>query len=194
MKKRCHGGFTPLIWGLFTIFLSFSCQLMWGEEKAETHLTSLEVHSFLDAELTKTIQEKIHARDNLNLAVKVYDPEFYFHLHRNRMIKSHSLENSLYTTSLFTMAALNFADYFTTMKALKCEGLREANPLVQPLTKNAALFAAVKIGITVSHFHFMKNLYQKNKKLAWVVSLISNAVMGYVVVHNLNMINQAGAK
>lgn len=161
---------------------------------AETYLTPLEVHSFLDTELAKMIQEKSHVQDNLNLAIKVLDPEFYLHLHRNRMTKSHGLENSLYTTSLFTTAALNIADYFTTLKALKCEGLREANPLIQPLTKNAALFAAVKIGFTVYHFHFMKNLYRKNKKLAWAVSFISNAIMGYVVAHNLKMINLAGAK
>lgn len=160
----------------------------------EIHLTPLEIHSFLDPDLARVIQDKSHVRDNLNLAIKVFDPEFFLHLHRQRVIKSHGLENSLFTTSLATMAGLNFADYFTTLKALKYEGLQEANPLIKPLTKNAALFAAVKIGLTVYNFHAMKNLYQKNKKLAWAISLISNAVMAYVVVHNLKMINHAGSK
>ena len=104
------------------------------------------------------------------------------------------LENSLYTSSLVSLAALNVADYFSTVTALKYDGVEEANPLMKPFTKNNMIFAAVKLGLTAHNLYFMKKLHKKNKGLAWVVSLVANFAMTYVVAHNMRMIDQVRAR
>lgn len=104
------------------------------------------------------------------------------------------IEYTLYNTSLITLAALNVADYFSTREALKHQGLSEANPLMKPFVKNDLTFAAVKLGITLTNHLFMKNLYKRNKTLAWVLSIASNLAMSYVVSHNLKMINSIQKK
>lgn len=99
------------------------------------------------------------------------------------------VENALYTTSLVSLLALNVADYFSTREALKHEGLGEGNPLMKPFVKNDLTFAAVKLGLTLGNHLFMKSLHQKNKTLAWVLSIASNFAMSYVVANNLKMIS-----
>jgi hypothetical protein len=104
------------------------------------------------------------------------------------------VESALYNTSLITLVALNAADYFSTREALKHKGLSEGNPLMKPFVKNDLTFAAVKLGLTIGNHIFMKNLYRKNKTLAWALSIASNFAMSYVVSHNLKMINSTQSK
>lgn len=101
------------------------------------------------------------------------------------------VENSLFTTSMVTLVALNIADYFSTKEALKYEGLQEGNPIMKPFVKNDLTFAAVKIGLTVGNYYLMKKMHKNNKTLAWAVSLVSNFVMSYVVANNMKMIQKA---
>lgn len=109
----------------------------------------------------------------------------------NKFFKMRRIENSLYTTSLITLAILNVADYVTTVKGLKYESLQEGNPLMKPFIKNPYLFATVKVGITALNFYLMKKLHKKNKTQAWIVSTISNVVIFYLVANNIKMIRRA---
>ncbi len=104
---------------------------------------------------------------------------------------STNLESTVFSANLLYMTALNVADYFSTRAALKYEGMVEANPLMRPFVKNDMVFAAVKLGFTVSNYFIMKRLFNKNKPLAWAVSIATNAVMSYVVVSNLQKIQGA---
>lgn len=100
------------------------------------------------------------------------------------------IQNSLYATSLITLTALNVADYLSTVQALKHEELEEVNPITKPLTKNIYLFTAVKLGVAALDIYILKNLYKKNKPLAWVLSLAANFAMSYVVANNIKMIRK----
>lgn len=104
--------------------------------------------------------------------------------------KSGKLEKTFYTSSLISMVVLNIADYILTTEALKHERLVESNPFVRAYSKNPSLMATVKIGWTVANYHLMKKLYKKNKKLAWIVSAISNLALSYVVANNIRLINK----
>jgi len=99
-----------------------------------------------------------------------------------------SFEKYLFDANLAYMLAVNVADFFTTRAALKHPELVEANPLMQPFVKNDAVFASVKAGLTLGSYFIMKNLFKKNKPLAWVASIAANAALSYVVFNNLRMI------
>jgi hypothetical protein len=109
----------------------------------------------------------------------------------HKRVNPKSIENLLFTTSLATLVALNVGDFYTTNKALKYKGLKEANPLLGPLTKNTLVFATVKFGITAINYHLLKKLHRKNKMLAWAVSIASNLVMGYIIINNARLIKNA---
>jgi hypothetical protein len=96
-------------------------------------------------------------------------------------------QNSLYTSSLITLTALNVADYITTVRALKHKELEEANPAMKPIAKNIYLFTAVKLGVAALDIYILKKLYKKNKPLAWVLSVAANFAMSYVVANNVRM-------
>jgi len=155
------------------------------------YLVPLEIKSALDAEMIQLIKETTLPKNQFDLNSIKFEPTPASLAHVQKMIKYNRIETSLYTTSLITMTALNVADYFSTLKALKYEGLREANPIMKPFTKNAVLYTAVKLGLTAYNFHFMKKLHKKDKRLAWAVCLITNFAMTYVVINNLKMIRQA---
>ena len=109
----------------------------------------------------------------------------------HKLTSSKPLEDSLFTASLVTLAALNAGDFFSTNKALKYKDLEEANPLLSPLTKNTLAFAAVKFGVTALDYYLLKKLYKKNKILAWAVSIALNIVMSYFVINNIRLIRYA---
>lgn len=155
------------------------------------YLVPLEIKSSLNAELIQVIKETALPQKPLDLDWIKFESTPASLAHVQKMIKYNRIESSLYTTSLITMTALNVADYFSTLKALKYEGLREANPIMKPFTKNTVLFTAVKLGLTAYNYHFMKKLHKKDKRLAWAVSLITNFAMSYIVINNFKMIRQA---
>ena len=109
----------------------------------------------------------------------------------HKRINPKPIENSLFTTSLVTLVALNAGDFYTTNKALKYKGFREANPLLRPFTKNTLVFATVKFGMTAINYHLLKKLHKKNKTLAWAVSIVSNFALGYIVINNMRLIKNA---
>ena len=97
----------------------------------------------------------------------------------------------LYTSSLITLTCLNIADYYTTVRALKYENLKETNPLMRPFAKNTFLYTTVKLGLTAYNYYFLKSLYKKDKTLAWAVSLVANFALSYVVANNISKIQEA---
>jgi len=101
------------------------------------------------------------------------------------------IESSLYTASLLTFTALNVADYLTTVKALKYEGLEEHNPFLKAFSKNMIAFSAVKLGLTVYNFYFLRKLHEKNRTLAWILSTAGNVALTYVVMNNMKHIQNA---
>jgi len=95
----------------------------------------------------------------------------------------------IFDVSIYSLIALNIADYFSTRKALTYPGLQEGNPLMKSIVKSPLAFAAVKIGISAVSYWSLKSLYKKNKAMGWVVSTLSNFAMSYVVSNNLRLIN-----
>ena len=206
-KERCLTPFKILLFIL--LFGLFSCLFLTAEENSsqrestskeqlvaqdyvpEEYLVPLEAKSFINSEVFQLIEEKAFPKNKLDFNLIKFDPVPYSSENLQRMIKLNQIENSLYTTSLITLTALSVADYFSTLKALKYGGLKEANPIMKPFAKNTFLFTAVKLGLTAYNLHCLKNLHLKNKRLAWAVSLITNFAMTYIVVHNIRMIQEA---
>jgi hypothetical protein len=106
-----------------------------------------------------------------------------------RDIRSSSLGSTLFHVSLFSTVALNIADYFSTLEALKRPGLQEGNVMMKTIVKSPVLFAGVKIGISAISYYGLKGLYKKSKPLAWIVSMATNFGMSYVVSNNMRLIN-----
>ncbi len=104
--------------------------------------------------------------------------------------KFKKVEKSLYTTSLITLIALSTADYFTTIKASQYKELKEINPIMRSLVKNPSVYWALKLGVNAYVYYAMQKLYKKNKKLAWMVSVLANAALSYIVLNNIWHINE----
>ncbi len=100
------------------------------------------------------------------------------------------LEKGFFTASLGAMVALNVADYLTTRQALKYSGLSEGNPLMKPFVKNPYVFAAVKGGITVLSVWGMNKLFKRDRKMAWVMTTVSNFILSYVVANNMRLVSR----
>jgi hypothetical protein len=101
---------------------------------------------------------------------------------------------ALFDVNLVLMLGLNIADYLSTREALKYPGLAETNPLMKPFVKNAAVFAAIKFGTTALSYLSMRAIFKKNKTVAWVMTTASNALLSYVVVNNMRLIQGARAR
>jgi hypothetical protein len=108
--------------------------------------------------------------------------------------KSDPWGNSLFTASLFTLTALNIADYVSTVKALRLPGLEEANPLMRPFSKNILLLSTVKLGISALDLYLLKNVYKKNKTLGWILSIAGNLALSYIVSQNFRKIRAVSGK
>jgi hypothetical protein len=131
------------------------------------------------------------ARTGLNLGPRVIDAEPVQTYFTNGKITDNSFENNIFNASMFSFVALNVADYFTTKEALRYMGVNEGNPLLKNIVRDPTKFAVFKLGITAFSYWNMKSLYKKNKTLAWIFSVASNALMYYVVTCNADVINRA---
>ena len=117
-----------------------------------------------------------------------FDPQREF----GRYFRGEKLESALFTSSLVTLTALNVADYLSTREALKLPGLREANPLMKPFVKNAAVFAAVKAGTTGLSVWATNKMFRKgNRTTAWMMTIASNIFLYYVVSNNMRLIQKS---
>lgn len=129
---------------------------------------------------------------NLNMKPKKVDnrPKYYRNLNLTISDRKDS-GKALFTASLISLTALNVADYLSTCKALKYPQLREGNPLMKSITRNALVFAGIKLGISVCDYLILKKIYKKNKTLGWVLTTAANAALSYVVYNNMKMIQRA---
>jgi hypothetical protein len=102
--------------------------------------------------------------------------------------------DSAFAASLISMVALNVADFLSTKECLKYPHLSEGNPLMKPFVKNAAVFAAVKGGLTIASYFGTKALYKRNKPLGWIASITANLALSYVVSNNFRLLRNARAR
>lgn len=199
-----------MTWAVATAFIIMAVVPLPAQETAPQHLTEAAPSApvFVVSQMTATPltapvpfpAEVLNTADRPRLVIPAAsfsltprqeivrtDASLYF---KNRLRK-HKWENTLFDATMVAHAALNAADYFSTREALKYPGLEEGNPLMKPFVKNDLAFAAVKIGLTAGNHLLMKKIYKENKTLGWIVSLTSNLLLSYVVVHNYNLIDQA---
>ena len=109
-----------------------------------------------------------------------------------KQLNRDKFETALFNTSLVALLALNVADYFSTVEALKHEGLSEGNPIMKPFVKNSLVFAGVKIAMSLGNHYFMKKLHKRNKTMAWILTAAANFGMSYIVANNIRLINSVG--
>jgi len=133
-------------------------------------------------------RESITNKNSSDLSPETLQIKQNVHQYYQRRLKLEKIEKSFFTASLVSLLALNVADYISTKKALKYEGVFEGNPFLKPFANNDLAFLAVKAGLTVGNHFLMKKLYKTNKPLAWVISIAGNFFMSYVVVNNFKII------
>lgn len=103
-------------------------------------------------------------------------------------------ESAAFTGSLFSLAALNVADYLSTREALKYPGVAEGNPVMSLVVKNAWAFAAVKLATTAYLSYSLTKMRGRNRTTAWIMSLAANAVYTWVVYNNLSVIDKVRSR
>jgi len=145
--------------------------------------------SAIDAS-TFTLKNKASTTDknSFNLLPETLQIEQNVHKYFQKRLKLEKIEKSFFTASLVSILALNVADYISTRKALKYEGVSEGNSFLKPFVNNDLAFLAVKMGLTAGNHYLMQKLHKSNKTLAWIVSIASNFVLSYVVVNNFKII------
>lgn len=180
---------------LFLVALAASAETKQGNDQ-QAVLQLAPADTFETRPFTITIQ---NSAENASAQIRPLNLrpnqiQLYPQSRTNGPAKTSSFGNTLFTTSLIASSLLQAADFFTTMKALQYESLREANPLMKPFVDKPYAFAAVKVGMVTLNYVLMKNLYKKDKTMAWVISAVTNFAFSYVVAHNLQMIDRAQAQ
>jgi len=99
-----------------------------------------------------------------------------------------SFGDTAFKSSLALNLALNVADFFSTREALSHQGVVEGNPFMKGLVKNPLLFAGVKLGASALSIFLLDRIYKKSKTLGWIMTTITNSVLGYVVANNMRVI------
>ena len=80
-------------------------------------------------------------------------------------------------------------DAYSTMKALRL-GAVEANPVVQGIVGNPALFIGVKAAIASASILAAEQMWKNHHKVAAIVTMVaSNSIMAMVAAHNAGVIN-----
>ena len=90
-----------------------------------------------------------------------------------------TLMTSLYASTV----AMQVLDVHSSLSAFRA-GATEANPLMQDVTGNPAMFMAVKAGVTASTILAAKQLSKHNKMAAVVTLVAINSAYAMVVSHN----------
>ncbi len=171
-----------------------SASIKTGNDIVSTEFTLLQPKYSTNFELSRPVSKESKSYEfRYNFSIKKPDTALDVYNRLNKRIKSERLQSSFFKTTLITSAILGAADFVTTVKALKYGSLQEANPLAKPIVKNPYVFALAKLGITALNYQLMKVLYKKDKKLAWVMSVVSNLALSYVVINNIRMIKKAQA-
>ncbi len=89
-------------------------------------------------------------------------------------------------------ALLNGYDAYSTLRAVG-NGARESNPLFQSAVNHPAVFVGMKAAVTVLPIIAAEQMWRNHHRLAAITTMIgTNAFMGWVAVHNAQVINQQG--
>ena len=92
----------------------------------------------------------------------------------------------LYGSSAF----LQSYDAYLTLSALEA-GASEANPIMEPITRNPIAFVAVKAGLTAASIVSAEQLWrQRRRKSAVAVMVLSNAMMVAIAAHNTAVVQR----
>ena len=91
--------------------------------------------------------------------------------------------STLMTSLYASTAVMQALDVHSTLSAFRA-GATEANPLMQSVTKNRAMFMAVKAGVAVSTIFAAKQLSKRNKVAAIATLIAINSASAMVVNHN----------
>ncbi len=94
-----------------------------------------------------------------------------------------------FKTLQYSYIMLDYADLFTTWKALENPSLRETNPFARWYFKRPLIGAAITFGANLAIYQLGKLLYKSNKTLAYITVGILVTVKTYVVIHNYKLIN-----
>ena len=86
-----------------------------------------------------------------------------------------------------SLAALQVFDGCSTTRAL-AHGAHEANPMMQDVVGNPALFWSIKTATTVAPMMAAERLWKTNKAGAIALMVASNAVMAAVAAHNTTVL------
>jgi hypothetical protein len=180
-------------WLVFVIFFFF-CSAACAESDLilvllETPLPAASVSSLQALDLIPAPTPAIQDR-SFPFIVCTASPAYSWQKFASPSIKASDLGDSLYNASLISLVALNAADYFSTLEALKSPGVEEQNPMLKSVVKDPYVFAAVKIGLTSLACYSLKMLYKKNKPLAWALSIASNLACSYIVSDNFRIIKR----
>lgn len=89
------------------------------------------------------------------------------------------LMTSLYASTV----AMQALDVHSTLSAFRA-GASEANPLMQDVTKNPAMFMAVKAGVAATTILAARQLSKRNKMAAVATLVAINSAYAMVVSHN----------
>ena len=127
-------------------------------------------------------------KNSFNLSPETLQINQNIQKYYQKRLKLEKIEKSFFTASLVSILALNVADYISTRKALKYEGVTERNSFLKPFVNNDLAFLAVKMGLTAGNHYLLQKLHKSNKTLAWIVSIASNFILSYVVVNNFKII------
>ena len=92
---------------------------------------------------------------------------------------SSRLMSSLYATTVMMQAL----DVHSSLAAFR-SGATEANPLMQGVTRNQAMFMAVKAGVAASTILVARQLSKRNKAAAVATLVAINSAYAMVVGHN----------
>jgi hypothetical protein len=96
-----------------------------------------------------------------------------------RRNQSSTLMTSLYASTV----AMQALDVHSTLSAFRA-GAGEANPLMQDVTKNRAMFMAVKAGVAASTILAARQLSKRNRVAAVATLVAINSAYAMVVSHN----------
>jgi hypothetical protein len=91
--------------------------------------------------------------------------------------------STLMTSLYASTAVMQALDVHSTLSAFRA-GATEANPLMQGVTKNRAMFMAVKAGVAASTILAARQLSKRNKVAAVVTLVAINSAYAMVVNHN----------
>lgn len=181
-RQPILGAILGLLIVLFLVPASLAAQTGKDSESAKTE-SSFELQPFTLSQMDSLPAAKVEGPFYAE-AAQAFIPQ----LPPMDIIGKGTFGDTAFKSTMALTLALNVADFFSTRAALSHPGVAEANPFMKGLVKSPILFAGVKLGVSALSIFLLDRIYKKNKTLGWVMTTITNSVLGYVVANNLRVI------